>query len=408
MKHKTLDDVNVKGKTLIVRVDFNSTVDPETKKLIDDERIKLHSITIKELAEKGAKVIVLAHQGRPGDADFIGLGQHASRLKEILGLDVKFVEDIVGEKAVTAIKGLRYGDIILLDNVRTLSDEMAKKSIEEHANSTIVKFLAPLADLFVIDAFAAAHRAHASIVGFIPKLPTVFGRVMEKELLAIDKVRSVENRPIVYVLGGSKVKEGIEISEYVLSNNRVDYILTGGLVAQLFLYAKGVNLGSVNVKVLEGRDLLGLVPKAKIILDNFKEKVITPKDLAVKSNGRRRELFVEELPSEDEICDIGSRTMEHFAKFLSNAKAVFLHGPMGVYEDSKFIEGTRSVFKAAVESGAFTVAGGGHTIAALSRLDLHDKVSYVSSGGGALLEALMGKRLPVIEAIEKYQAKFFS
>ncbi|MEM2740933.1 MAG: phosphoglycerate kinase [Nitrososphaeria archaeon] len=407
MKYKTLDDVNVKGKTVIVRVDFNSTVDPETKKLLDDERIKLHSITIKELADKGAKVLVLAHQGRPGDADFIGLGQHANRLKEILGRDVKFVEDVVGEKAVSAIKTLKDGEILLLDNVRSLQDEMAKKSIEEHANSMIVKVLAPLADLFVIDAFAAAHRAHASIVGFIPKLPTVLGRIMEKEIIAIDKVRSVENRPIVYVLGGSKVKEGVEISEYVLSNNRVDYILTGGLVAQLFLYAKGINLGEVNVKILKDKGLLDLVPKAKTLLDTFKEKIVTPKDLAVNSNGQRMEILTEELPTEYEISDIGSKTMEYFTRFLSNAKAVFLHGPMGVYEDSKFIEGTRTVFKAAVEAKAFTVAGGGHTIAALSRLGLYDKVSYVSSGGGALLEALMGKKLPVIEAIEKYQTKFF-
>ncbi|MEM2179202.1 MAG: phosphoglycerate kinase [Nitrososphaeria archaeon] len=407
MKYKTLDDVNVKGKTVIVRVDFNSTVDPETKKLLDDERIKLHSITIKELADKGAKVLVLAHQGRPGDADFIGLGQHANRLKEILGRDVKFVEDVVGEKAVSAIKTLKDGEILLLDNVRSLQDEMAKKSIEEHANSMIVKVLAPLADLFVIDAFAAAHRAHASIVGFIPKLPTVLGRIMEKEIIAIDKVRSVENRPIVYVLGGSKVKEGVEISEYVLSNNRVDYVLTGGLVAQLFLYAKGINLGEVNVKILKDKGLLDLVPKAKTLLDTFKEKIVTPKDLAVNSNGQRMEILTEELPTEYEISDIGSKTMEYFTRFLSNAKAVFLHGPMGVYEDSKFIEGTRTVFKAAVEAKAFTVAGGGHTIAALSRLGLYDKVSYVSSGGGALLEALMGKKLPVIEAIEKYQTKFF-
>ncbi|MEM1986322.1 MAG: phosphoglycerate kinase [Nitrososphaeria archaeon] len=407
MKYKTLDDVNVKGKTVIVRVDFNSTVDPETKKLLDDERIKLHSITIKELADKGAKVLVLAHQGRPGDADFIGLGQHANRLKEILGRDVKFVEDVVGEKAVSAIKTLKDGEILLLDNVRSLQDEMAKKSIEEHANSMIVKVLAPLADLFVIDAFAAAHRAHASIVGFIPKLPTVLGRIMEKEIIAIDKVRSVENKPIVYVLGGSKVKEGVEISEYVLSNNRVDYILTGGLVAQLFLYAKGINLGEVNVKILKDKGLLDLVPKAKTLLDTFKEKIVTPKDLAVNSNGQRMEILTEELPTEYEISDIGSKTMEYFTRFLSNAKAVFLHGPMGVYEDSKFIEGTRTVFKAAVEAKAFTVAGGGHTIAALSRLGLYDKVSYVSSGGGALLEALMGKKLPVIEAIEKYQTKFF-
>lgn len=403
MKYKTLDDVNVKGKTVIVRVDFNSTVDPETKKLLDDERIKLHSVTVKELADKGAKVIVLAHQGRPGDPDFISLEQHAKRLEEILNKKVKFVNDVIGEKALEAVKSLEDGEILLLDNVRSLPDEMAKKSIEEHSKSAIVKALAPLADLFVIDAFAAAHRAHASIVGFIPVLPTVFGRVMEKEILAIEKIRSVENRPIVYVLGGSKVKEGVEISEYTLLNDRVDYILTGGLVAQLFLNSKGTNLGETNVRVLKDKGLLELVPKAKSLLERFREKIFVPEDLAVKCNGNRLELNVRELPTEYEISDIGSKTMEDYSIILSKAKAVFLHGPMGVYEDSKFIEGTRKVFKAAVESGAFTVAGGGHTIAALSRLGLYDKVSYVSSGGGALLEAIMGKKLPVLEAMEKYQ-----
>lgn len=403
MKYRTLDDVSVKGKTVIVRVDFNSTVDPETKRLLDDERIKLHSVTVRELSEKGAKVVVLAHQGRPGDPDFIGLEQHAKRLEEILGRKVKFVNDVVGETALNAIKSLKEGEILLLDNVRSLPDEMAKKSIEEHSSSAIVKALAPLADVFVIDAFAAAHRAHASIVGFIPLLPTVFGRVMEKEVAAIEKVRSVENRPIVYVLGGSKVKEGVEISEYVLSNDRVDQILTGGLVAQLFLHAKGVTLGEANVKVLRDKGLLELASKAKTLLERYPQKIFTPEDLAVNFNGKRMELKVKDLPTEYEICDVGSETMKAYASILSKAKAVFLHGPMGVYENSMFIEGTRAVFKAAVDSGAFTVAGGGHTVAALSRLGLHDKVSYVSSGGGALLEALMGRRLPVIEAVEKYQ-----
>ncbi|MBC7090952.1 MAG: phosphoglycerate kinase [Nitrososphaeria archaeon] len=403
MKYKTLDDVNVKSKTVIVRVDFNSTVDPETKKLLDDERIKLHSVTVKELASKGAKVIVLAHQGRPGDPDFISLEQHARRLEEVLNKKVKFVADVIGERALEAVKSLEAGEILLLDNVRSLPDEMVKKSIEEHSRSAIVKALAPLADLFVIDAFAAAHRAHASIVGFIPVLPTVFGRVMEKEVSAIEKIRSVENRPIVYVLGGSKVREGVEISEYILLNDRVDHILTGGLVAQLFLYAKGISLGEANVRVLNERGLLDMVPKAKSLLERFPEKIFVPEDLAVKFDGSRRELSVKELPTEYEISDIGSRTMENYSRILSKAKAVFLHGPMGVYEESKFIEGTWTVFRAAVESGAFTVAGGGHTIAALSRLGLYDKVSYVSSGGGALLEAIMGRKLPVIEAMEKYQ-----
>jgi len=401
--YKTMDDFDFKNKTAIVRVDFNSTVDPSTKKLLDDERISLHSVTIRELSDKGAKVVVLAHQGRLGDPDYTTLEQHAKRLSEILKKKVNYVDDVIGEKAVNAVKALKPREILVLENVRSLSEETAKKAIEEQSKSTLVKTLAPLADVFVIDAFAAAHRAHASIVGFTVVMPTVLGRVMEKEIKALNKIRSVENRPIVYILGGSKVKEGIEIAEYALSNDRADQIVTGGLVAQLFLIAKGLDIGSVNNRTLADKGLLEIVPKAKSILEKYNGKIFIPFDFAVNASNRRKEIQMINLPTENEISDIGEKTMTQYQKILSQAKAILIHGPMGVYENEEFIKGTKAVFETAIASKAFTVAGGGHTIAALSRLGLYNKVSYVSSGGGALLEALMGKKLPALEAIEKYQ-----
>lgn len=400
---KTMDDFDFANKTAIVRVDFNSTVDPSTKRLLDDERIRLHSGTIKELAHRGARVVVLAHQGRLGDPDYTTLEQHSMRLSEILGQRVGYVDDVVGERAVNAIKALGPSEILVLENVRSLREETAKKTIEEQSKTTLVKTLAPLADVFVFDAFAAAHRAHASIVGFTVVMPTVLGRVMERELKALERIRSVEHRPIIYILGGSKVKEGVEIVEYVLSNDRADQVLTGGLVAQLFLVARGLDTGFLNRKALSDKGLLELVPRAKSILDRFDGKVLLPVDFAVNVDGRRKEIQMINLPTDYEIWDIGERTMVLYENVLKTAKAVMMHGPMGVYEVEPFLEGTAKVFQAAVLSQAFTVAGGGHTIAALSRLGLYDKVSYISSGGGALLESLMGKKLPALEAMEVYQ-----
>lgn len=401
--YKTMDDFNFRDKTVLVRVDFNSTVDPSSKKLLDDERIRLHATTIRELAGKGAKVVVLAHQGRMGDPDYTTLAEHTDRLSNALGFKAKYVGDILGEKAISAIKSLKIGQVLVLENVRSLEEETAKKSIEEQSKSKLVKTLAPLADVFVIDAFAAAHRAHASIVGFTVVMPTLLGRIMEKEIKALDRIRSVENRPIVYILGGSKVKEGIDIAEYVLSNDRADSIITGGLVAQLFLIAKGLDVGSVNTRTLSEKGLLDLVPKAKSLLDKYDGKILVPQDFAIDSKGKRKEIQMINLPSDQEICDIGEKTIAQYRDVLMKAKAIVMHGPMGVYEKDEFLKGTKAVFEASTSSNAFTVAGGGHTIAALSRLGLYDKVSYVSSGGGALLEALMGKKLPALDAIEKYQ-----
>ena len=217
MAYLTLDDVKVKDRVVLVRVDFNSPVDPETKKILDDVRIRAHGeTTIRELAEKGAKVVVLAHQGRKGDPDFIPLKQHAELLGKILGRPVKYVDDIYGDRAKEAIKGLKSGEILVLDNVRAFPLETKEGSPSDHAKTELVQSLAPLADLFVLDAFASAHRAHVTINGFTAVLPSAAGRVMERELKSLGRSLEHPEKPCLFILGGAKADDSLEISRFVL------------------------------------------------------------------------------------------------------------------------------------------------------------------------------------------------
>jgi len=401
-KFLTLDDFDVKDKTVLVRVDFNSPVDPETKKVLSDTRIRAHGeTTIKELVEKGAKVVILAHQGRPGEPDFISLEQHAQILGSILGKPVKFVDDVCGEKAQKAIKELKSGEILVLDNVRKFPGERKKASPEEHSKSELVMNLAPLADLFVNDAFAAAHRAHASIVGFTVLLPSAAGRIMERELKALSRVLESPEKPCVFILGGAKADDSLQISKYVLDNNIADYVLTGGITGHLFLAAKGYDLGKPNMELLEKKELMGLIPGIKELMEKYPGKIETPVDLAIEVEGKRKEITIEELPTEYPIYDIGTKTIERYGQIISNAKSIVFSGPPGVYEKEEFVKGTRGLFEAIANSSAFSLVGGGHSVAAVHSLGLANKMGYISTAGGALIEFLMGKELPGVAALER-------
>jgi len=401
-KFLTLDDFDVKDKTVLVRVDFNSPVDPETKKVLSDTRIRAHGeTTIKELAEKGAKVVILAHQGRPGEPDFISLEQHAQILGNILGKPVKFVDDVCGEKAQNAIKELKSGEILVLDNVRKFPGETKKASPEEHSKSELVMNLAPLADLFVNDAFAAAHRAHVSIVGFTVLLPSAAGRIMERELKALSRVLENPEKPCIFILGGAKADDSLQISKYVLDNNIADYVLTGGITGHLFLAAKGYNLGKPNMELLEKKELMGLIPGIKELMEKYPGKIETPVDLAIEVDGKRKEITVEELPTDYPIYDIGTKTIEKYSQIISNAKSIVFSGPPGVYEKEEFVKGTKGLFEAIANSSAFSLVGGGHSVAAVHELGLADRMGYISTAGGALIEFLMGKELPGVAALER-------
>lgn len=405
-KTLTMADFDFKGKTVLVRVDFNSPIDPQTKKVLDDTRIRSHAeTTIRELMEKGAKVVILAHQGRPGEPDFIPLQQHAEKLSKILGKPVKYVNDVFGEKAQQAIRELKDGEILVLENVRTYTGERKKGTLEDHAKTEFVQKLAPLADIFVNDAFAAAHRAHVSVVGFTAVLPSAAGRIMERELKALGRVLHAPEKPCVYILGGAKADDALRISQYTLKNNIADHILTGGIAGHLFLVAKGIDLGKPNMELLEKKELMGLVPGIRELMKEYPRKIEVPIDLAVEVEEKRKEITVEELPTDYYIFDIGTRTAQEYASIISNAKSIVISGPLGVFEKKEFLAGTKGVLEAIAASNAFSLIGGGHTVAAVEGLGLASKMGYVSTAGGALIEFLMGEELPGVAALEKAPAR---
>ncbi len=400
-KYKTLDDFNLKNKVVLVRVDFNSEIDPDTKKVTSDVRIKAHAeSTLKELAEKGAKTVILAHQGRKGDPDFTPLKQHAEILQKILKCPVKYVDDVFGDKAKAAIKALQGGEILVLENVRSWEGETKSAAPEVAAKTELVQNLAPLADLFVNDAFAAAHRGHVSMVGFTAVLPSAAGRIMERELKSLAKALEKPEKPCVYVMGGAKADDSLEISKYVLGNGIADYVLVGGVTSQLFLASKGVDLGKGNMAFLQKKELMGLVPGIKELMQKYGDKVQVPVDVALDVGGKRKEIPVSKLPTENSIFDIGAKTVENYAKLISKAKSIVVSGPMGVYENKQFNYGTKKVLEAIANSKAFSLAGGGNTIAAIEEYGLTKKIGYISTAGGALIEFLMGKKLPGVVALE--------
>jgi len=400
-KFKTMDEFDFKDKTVLLRVDINSPLNKETKEIIDDTRIREHSETIRELSDRKAKTVVLAHQGRPGGEDFTSLRLHAKRIGEILDRPVFFTEDIFGEEAKNAIRSLKRGDILVLNNVRMWEDEQAKKIPEEFAQTEFIQSLAPLADIFVNDAFAAAHRGHASMVGFTEVLPSAAGRLMERELNALNKVKEAEEKPCLYVLGGAKAEDTANITEYVLGSGKADYVLTGGVVANLCLYSVGIDIGVPNLELLKKEKVTELSPKIKELSEKYEGKLIIPTDVAISKDGEREEVSVSELPTNDPIFDIGKNTYKFYADLIAQAKIIFLNGPMGVFERDEFSTGTKEVFEAIAKSDAYKVAGGGHTIGAIEKLGIKEGFSYISTGGGVLMRFLMGKTLPAVAALEK-------
>ena len=401
-KYLTIDDIEVKDKVVLVRVDFNSEVDLKTKKVTSDVRIRAHGeSTINDLAEKGAKVVILAHQGRKGEPDFIPMKHHAEILEKIINKPVKFVDDLFSEKAQSAIKNMKSGQILVLDNVRGFDGETKKGTPEEHSKTELVRNLAPLADLFVNDAFAAAHRAHVSMVGFTAVLPSAAGRIMERELKSLSKALEKPEKPCLFIMGGAKADDSLEISKYVLSNNIADTVITGGVTSQVFLAAKGYNLGEKNMAFLAKKKVVDLIPGIRDLIQMYPKGIATPEDLALDMNGQRKEISITELPTEYSIFDVGTKTIDKYNQLIKEAKSIVLSGPMGVYEKKEFSVGTKKIFEEIANSDAFSLAGGGHTISALKQFGLSDKISYISTAGGALIEFLMGKKLPCVVALEK-------
>jgi len=400
----TLDDFNFKNKTVILRVDINSPYNEKTKKIETSDRLIESAKTIKELSKKEAKIVILAHQGRKGDTDFLPLKQHSRLLIKYVGKKVGYVNDIIGEKSINKIKGLKKGQIILLDNVRFLEEEVKNKTPKEHSKSQLVQTLSPLADVFVNDAFSAAHRSHASIVGFTKVLPSIAGRTMEKEIKSIKTIitKMKISKHDTFVLGGTKPDEPLNVMGHMLRKRTLEKVLLSGVIGELFLIVNGCKLGKVNMNFLKKKGYLGYLPQVKKLWKRYKKRIEIPLDVGVQIKRKRKEFSVEELPVNSQIFDIGIETCVKYARIINESRNIAMKGPAGVYEKNEFDLGTRIILEVIANSKGFSLVGGGHTLSALKKFKIDkNNFSHVSLGGGALITHLSGGRMPGIETLMK-------
>ena len=403
---RTLDDFEVAGKTVLLRVDINSPVDAQTKRIKDDTRIRASAPTIRELSEKKAKVVILAHQADPMDyQNFTSLEEHALLLQQALGLQVQFIDDVVGPAAREAIKSLREGEILLLENVRIHTEEtiifekQLKLTSAEQAKTIVVRKLAPLADIYLCDAFACVHRSEPTLVGFPEVLPSGCGRLFEEEVRVLNKVSKDPARPCLFMLGGAKILDAFKMMETVLENGSADKVLTTGLVADIMLKAAGHELGAETDALVKDKLLEEFIPIAEKLLKAYPDRVLYPKDVAFMRNGWRAEMDISGLPADSLIVDIGHLTAEIYGRLIKDAGTIFMNGPAGIYENEASAFGTRSLWERVAESKAFSLIGGGDTIAAAKKFKVENGISYICTAGGGLIMYLSGETLPVIEAL---------
>lgn len=390
MNKKSVRDVEVAGKRVFVRVDFNVPV--EDGKITDDTRIRETLPTIKYLIENGAKVILASHMGRPKGqfVDSMRLTVAAERLSELLGKPVAKADEAIGEAVKAQIAELNGGDVLVLENVRFYPGE-------EKNDPELAKQFAELADLFVNDAFGAAHRAHASTEGIAHFLPAVSGLLMEKELSVLGKALSNPERPFTAIIGGSKVKDKIDVIDNLLT--LADNVLIGGGLSYTFTKALGHEIGLSLVDNDKLDVALGFIEKAKALGKNF----LLPVDIVVAdkfgADANTKIVDVNEIPADWEGLDIGPKTRELYADVIKNSKLVVWNGPMGVFEIDIFAEGTKAVAQACATTEGYTVIGGGDSAAAAEKFHLADQMDHISTGGGASLEFMEGKALPGVEAL---------
>ncbi|MBQ8525523.1 MAG: phosphoglycerate kinase [Clostridia bacterium] len=391
MNKKTIEDIQVSGKKVLVRCDFNVPLD-ENKNITDENRLVGALPTIKYLMENGAKVILCSHLGRPkGEFNMkYSLEPVAKRLSEMLGKEVKMASDVIGDSAKATVAALNDGDVCLLENVRFHKEE-------EKNDADFAKELASLAEIYVNDAFGTAHRAHASTAGVADYLPAVCGYLIEKEISIMGKALADPARPFVAILGGAKVSDKIGVIENLI--DKVDCLIIGGGMAYTFLKAQGYEIGK-SICELDKLDL------AKELMAKAQEKgveLLLPVETVVGkefSNDTESKVVPStEIPADWEGFDVGPATVELFSSAIAKAKTVIWNGPMGVFELPKFAEGTKALAKAVADADAITIIGGGDSAAAVAQLGYADKMTHISTGGGASLEYLEGKILPGIDCL---------
>ncbi|KAG2480330.1 MAG: Phosphoglycerate kinase [Nitrosopumilales archaeon] len=399
MKLLTIDDFELKGKTVFLRVDMNCPINPDTMEITGTKRIEEATESINAMNE--AKIVVASHQGRVGNKDYTGMEKHAEVLEKLLNKKIKYVEDVIGTSAKNEIKNLKDGEILLLDNLRLCAEENYEFSAEAASKTIMVQRLAKLFDLCVLDSFPSAHRSHPSIVGFSHVLPACAGKIVEREVRKLDEIMTVAKAPHVVVLGGSKVADRVEAIKLLINKGRADHVLLTGLIGNVFMRAQGRIKAPLGIKREEE-----IVAKAHSLIGEYPDVFSTPVDVAIDKDGSRVEIDVRDLTKEDTIYDLGPKTVEYYKKLISGAGTVFISGPPGYFEKEQFSKGTKGILEGVANSMATTIVSGGHLTSALKKYGLVEKINHISTAGGALVLYLTGEKLPMIQSLEDAAARF--
>ncbi|WP_420545687.1 phosphoglycerate kinase [Nitrosopumilus sp.] len=398
MKVLTLDDFDLKGKTVFLRVDMNCPIDSNTMEISGTKRIEEAIETIKALDQ--SKLVIASHQGRVGNDDYTGMDKHVKVLEKLLNKKIKYVEDVIGQSAQNEIKNLQNGEILLLDNLRLCAEENYEFSPDDASNTIMVKRLAHLFDLCVLDSFPSAHRSHPSIVGFPHVLPACAGRIVEREVRNLDEIMTVAKAPHVIVLGGSKVPDRLEAIKMLIKTGRADHVLLTGLIGNVFMRAQARVKYPLGIKREDE-----VVAKAHALIGEYPDVFTTPVDVAIDKDGQRVDMDVRDLQTGDKIYDLGPKTIDHYSKIIASAGTVFISGPAGFFEKKDFSLGTRGLLNAVANSMATSLVSGGHLTTALKEQGLEEKINHISTAGGALVLYLTGEKLPMIKALESAASK---
>ncbi len=397
MEIGTLADAGELTGTVMVRVDFNSPIDPSSNQILDDKRFREHLPTVQALED--TRLVILTHQSRPGKKDYTTLEAHAARLERLLGRPVTYVDDIFGRCAREAIRNAKRGDVLMLENLRFSAEENLTLKPEDAKKTILVRRLASMADSYVNDAFGTAHRSQPSIVGMPLLLPSVAGLLMEKEVANLSRVFSDAPRPVTFVLGGTKVDDSIAVAKNVLERGTADRVIIVGVVGNVFLLAAGHDIGQPSIQLIDHLGYRDEVARAGELLETYRDRISLPRSVAVREDGERVEYRVSDIPEDGQVLDIGGESIRDFTAEITESGTVVANGPAGLFEEEEFAIGTYDLLRAA-STVEFSVVGGGHSGVAIERLGLEGRFSHISTGGGAAIEFLTGKKMPAIEALE--------
>jgi phosphoglycerate kinase len=390
-------------KTVLLRLDLNSPIDPSSHTILDDKRFREHLPTIQAL--QASRLVILTHQSRPGKKDFTTLEVHAGKLEQLINRPVRYIDDIFGHCAREAARLMKPGEVLMLENIRFNAEENLTAKPEEAAKFNIVRKLSSFGDLFVNDAFGTAHRSQPSMVGLPMVMRSVAGLLMEREVLTLSRVFEDAPRPVSIVLGGTKVDDSIAVARHMLQYGIADSVLVTGVVANLFLLAMGYDIGIPSTQLIHHLKYEKEIRTAKELLDLYPQRIVIPEWVAVREDGERKEYPVASIPPDVPVLDLGMDSVFAFASLIRESGTVVFNGPAGVFEEKDFATGTYELLKAAVRAD-FSIIGGGHTAAVVEKMGIGRDFTHISTGGGACIEFLTGRKLPAIEALEKSKEIF--